>query len=93
MQAVFRIAANLMNDNKKARNMAAPPEIRLKRFLHYGNEEAEYIPGTKELKADKLKSIDAFIEKGKATDPVNHIVKVCIGLSFYLLIFRILLSL
>lgn len=69
-------AINSINlDGKVAQNIAAPPEIRLKRFLHYGNEEAIYSRVSKPLKADQLTSIDALIERGKAIDPVNHIVK------------------
>lgn len=80
-----------MSDIRISRSIAAPPEIRLKRFLHYGSEEAVYTPSRKDFKAKvksdkddkvksidalKVKSIDALIEKGKVIDPVNHIVKV-----------------
>ncbi|XP_075226845.1 RNA-binding protein RO60-like isoform X2 [Lycorma delicatula] len=70
---------NAVNEMKVARNIAAPAEIRLKRFLHYGNEEAVYIPGHKQLKVEKLKSIEALVHKGKAADAVNIILKAHAG--------------
>jgi hypothetical protein len=59
---------------------SASPEIKLKRFLHYGRETALYQPGdrysNRYFEPDNVTSIEALTADGKHTDPVAHIVKV-----------------
>lgn len=61
----------------------ASVEIRLKRYLHTGNEVPKYFPGCwtshKYFEADKLTALnDALANEVKNTEVVNIILKVTI---------------
>ena len=66
---------------------STPPELKLKRFLHYGRETPLYQPGDrlrhKYFERDNVTSIEALVADGKGTEAVTHIVKVQYTLSMF----------
>ncbi|KAJ9576484.1 hypothetical protein L9F63_006697, partial [Diploptera punctata] len=58
---------------------SAPPELQLKRFLHYGRETPLYQPGDrfvhKYFERNNVNSIEALLADSKEIDAVTHIVK------------------